>query len=135
MRTDAEIDAAFPLMAALRDRLRAETFRGEIRRQQTEGYRLYGGFDGGHLAVLAGARRTHTLARGEHLFVDDLVTVESERGRGLGGEMIRWLAAMARAEGIERMYLDSRATAKGFYEKQGFHFLTSIPCFVELPTL
>ena len=31
------------------------------------------------------------------------------------------------------MYLDSRVTAKGFYERAGFTFLTSIPCWVDIP--
>ena len=46
--------------------------------------------------------------------------------------MIRWLADRARAEGIPKIYLDSRATAKGFYEKIGFTLLTSIPCWLEV---
>ncbi len=106
---------------------------GEIRRQQVEGYRLFGGFEDGRLVSLAGVRRSHTLSRGEHLFVDDLVTLEDERGKGRGAEMLRWLGGRARAEGIPRIYLDSRATAKGFYEKQGFAMLTSNPCWLETP--
>ncbi len=129
LRTDAEIATAFSLTAELRDRIREDTFLREVRRQQIEGYRLYGGFDGDRLVCLAGVRRSHTLARGEHLFVDDLVTLEKERGKGWGAQMIAWLAERARAEGLPRIYLDSRATAKGFYEKQGFTMLTSIPCW------
>jgi GNAT superfamily N-acetyltransferase len=129
LRTDEEIASAFPLMSNLRDRIRSETFLSEIRRQQIEGYRLFGGFEAARLVCLAGARRSHTLARGEHLFVDDLVTLEAVRGKGHGAEMLRWLQKRATAEGVERIYLDSRATAKGFYEKQGYTLLTSIPCW------
>ena len=132
LRSDEEIRAAFPLMSALRDRIRSDAFLGEVRRQQIEGYRLFGGFDGEALVSLAGVRRSHTLARGEHLFVDDLVTREEDRAHGRGREMLRFLAEQARAEGIPRIYLDSRATAKGFYEKIGFTFLTSIPCWIGL---
>ncbi len=129
LRTDAEVAAAFPLMSSLRDRIRAGTFLAEVRRQQIEGYRLFGGFDGERLVCLAGVRRSHTLSRGEHLFVDDLVTLEEARGKGRGAEMLRWLAGRARAESLGRIYLDSRATARGFYEKQGYTALTSIPCW------
>ena len=132
LRTDAEIEAAFPLMSVLRERVRQESFLSEVRRQQIEGYRLFGGFAGNRLVCLAGVRRSHTLARGEHLFVDDLVTMESERGQGHAGRMLRHLAERAKAEGLHRMYLDSRATAKGFYAKVGFTFLTSIPCWLDL---
>jgi GNAT superfamily N-acetyltransferase len=129
LRTDEEIQAAFPLMSSLRDRIRGESFLREVRRQQIEGYRLFGGFEEGRLVCLAGVRRSHTLSRGEHLFVDDLVTLEERRGTGRGAEMLRWLAERSRAEGLERIYLDSRATAKGFYEKQGYTMMSSIPCW------
>jgi GNAT superfamily N-acetyltransferase len=130
--TDAELAGAFPLMATLRDRIRAETFLTEIRRQQQDGYKLIGAFDGERLVALAGIRRSHTLSRGEHLFVDDLVTDESVRGRGYGRALMEWIADRARAEGIPRVYLDSRITARGFYEKLGFTFHTSIPCWLDV---
>ena len=132
LTADRDISAAFPLMSALRDRVREETFLAEVRRQQIEGYRLFGAFDGDRLVSLAGVRRSHTLARGEHLFVDDLVTAEAERGRGHGRALLAYLADRAAAEGIPRVYLDSRATAKGFYERVGFTMLTSIPCWIEV---
>lgn len=133
IRSDAGIADAFPLMATLRDRVLAGTFVAEVRRQQTQGYELIGAFEDGALVALAGIRRAHTLARGEHLFVDDLVTDARARGRGHGAALLRWVAARAASEGIERLYLDSRLTAKGFYEKAGFTFHTSIPCWVEIP--
>jgi len=135
LRTDDEIETAFPLMSMLRPRLRRETFLTEVRRQQIQGYELIGGFDGDRLVALAGVRRTHTLSRGEHVFVDDLVTDERLQRRGHGTCMLRWLAARAAAEGIARLYLDSRDTARGFYEKLGLMFLTSIPCWIDTARL
>jgi GNAT superfamily N-acetyltransferase len=132
LTTDAELRNAFPLMAVLRDRIREDSFLSEIRRQQRDGYELVGGFDGGRLVTLAGIRRSHTLSRGEHLFVDDLVTDERVRGKGYGTQMIAWLVDRARGEGIPRIYLDSRNTARGFYERVGFTFQTSIPCWLEV---
>ncbi len=132
LHTDQEIALSFPLMSTLRDRIKQDTFLHEVRRQEIEGYRLFGGFEGGRLLVLAGVRRTHTLSRGEHLFVDDLVTAEDAQGRAYGATMVRWLAKRAHEEGLGRIYLDSRATAKGFYERLGFTFLTSIPCWIDV---
>jgi GNAT superfamily N-acetyltransferase len=132
LRSDSEIIAAFPLMSTLRDRVRADTFLAEVRRQQAEGYELVGAFADGRLVALAGVRRSHTLSRGEHLFVDDLVTEEHMRGAGHGSALIRWLATRAAAEGLTRIDLDSRITAKGFYERLGFTFHTSIPCWLDV---
>jgi len=135
LTSDAEIADAFPLMHELRDRLRAETFVDEIRRQQAEGYHLYGLFVDGTLVSLAGVRRAHTLARGEHLFVDDLVTAKGYQRNGFGRELLRELARGALLQGIPRIYLDSRATAKGFYERIGFTMHTSIPCWIDVENL
>lgn len=133
--SDADIQTAFPLMAELRARIRPETFLGEVRRQQVEGYHLVGAFEGGRLVALAGIRRSHTLSRGEHLFVDDLVTTETRRGDGCGTALLRWLAARAVEQGLSRIYLDSRATARGFYEQLGFEMMTGIPCRIDAATL
>ena len=135
LRADQEILAAFSVMAELRERARPDTFLPEVRRQQAEGYRLYGGFVEDRLVTLAGVRRTHTLARGEHLFVDDLVTASDARGHGHGTAMMQWLAQQAADEGIRRIYLDSRDTAGGFYETLGFTFRTSIPCWIDVEKL
>ena len=135
LETDADILAAFPLMSALRDRIKADTFLAEIRRQQRDGYQLIGGFEDGRLVALAGIRPGHTLSRGEHVFVDDLVTDEGRRGEGHGTAMLRAVAARAKARGVPRVYLDSRSTAKGFYERVGFTMLTSIPCWIDVETL
>jgi GNAT superfamily N-acetyltransferase len=132
---DAEIEAAFPLMHELRERIRSETFLEEIRRQQAEGYHLYGLFADGELVSLAGVRRSHTLSRGEHLFVDDLVTAKAYQRNGFGRELLRELARVAFLQGIPRIYLDSRSTAKGFYEAVGFTMQTSIPCWIEVEKL
>jgi len=132
LQSDDEITAAFPLMRELRDRLHADTFLREVRRQQAQGYELIGAFADGRLVALAGVRRTHTLSRGEHLFIDDLVTDAAVQGRGYGSALIRWLAVRAAEEGIPRLHLDSRITAKGFYQRLGFTFHTSIPCWLDV---
>jgi N-acetylglutamate synthase-like GNAT family acetyltransferase len=49
--------------------------------------------------------------------------------------MMQWLAGYARSEGIPKIYLDARITAKGFYEKLGFAFHTSIPCWIDVDRL
>lgn len=135
LRGDAEIEAAFPLMSTLRPRIRRETFVAEVRGQQQQGYELIGAFSGAALVALAGVRRTHTLARGPHLFVDDLVTDPPLKGHGHGTALMRWLGERSAREGLPRVYLDSRDTARGFYERLGLAFLTSIPCWIESAAL
>jgi len=132
LHDESDITNAFPLMAQLRARIHADTFVAEVRRQQADGYDLIAAFDEDRVVGLAGIRRAHTLSRGPHLFVDDLVTHHTLRGRGVGTALLTWLEALARTEGFPGIYLDSRATAKGFYEKLGFTFLTAVPCWKDV---
>ena len=131
LQTPDEIRAAFPVMAQLRDRIREETFVSEVSTQQQGGYVLIAAFEDERIVALAGFRESHTLSRGPHLFVDDLITDEPHRGRGLGTALLRWLADYARERNLPRIHLDSRATACGFYEQLGFELSTSVPCSIE----
>ena len=131
---ESELAAIFLLVAQLRPRVArasAEAFVAQVRRQTSDGYAAAAGYVDGEPVVYAGYRPACTLARGPHLFVDDLVTHESARGRGYGRAMLRWLAREALNLGLARVHLDSRDTARGFYEKVGFEFWTSIPCSID----
>src|SRR5579872_6948892 len=132
LQSDEEIAAAFPLAVQLRVHLREDEFLTTVRTQQQAGYRLFGGFestsekDEGRLVALAGVRDARTLARGPHLFVDDLVTLEGEQGKGHGTAMVRWLAAYAKSRGLSRIFLDSRDSALGFYQRLDFNQLAAV---------
>ena len=124
------IATSFDLMKTLRDRIVRDTYVSEVERQRSGGYRLFAGKLGDRLVTLAGVRHTYTLARGDHVFVDDLIVHGDERARGIGRQMMSWLADWTTRQGAPMLYLDSRDTAKGFYQALGFKFLTSLPCFI-----
>lgn len=129
----AELAGSICLMTVLRpETVKIETYERDFQEQMAQGYELHGCFSGDTCVGLAGIRRQRTMSRGWHLFVDDLVTDPKWLGRDVGTHLIEYLKGLARGEGFSRIYLDSRATAKGFYEKKGFIFLTSVPCFVEV---
>jgi GNAT superfamily N-acetyltransferase len=130
LTTPEAIAESFSLMSLLRPRVTARTYVAEVEHQRREGYRLFAARDGGVIVGLIGIRHSHTLARGEHVFVDDLVTAEAQRGTGIGRQLMLWLAEFTRTLPCPLIALDSRDTAKGFYDKIGFKFLQSIPCMV-----
>jgi GNAT superfamily N-acetyltransferase len=132
---DEEIATAFPLLVQLRTHLREETFVATVRAQQAAGYRLYGGFDSGRLVTAAGVRNAQTLSRGPHLFVDDLVTLDTEQGKGHATAILRWLATDARSRGFARIFLDSRESAIGYYKQVGFEFIKATPCWIDVARL
>jgi len=94
-----------------------------IDEQRARGYQLaYVEIDGRVLCV-AGFVIGTKLAWGRHLYVDDLVTVESRRGSGAGAHLVAWLKEYARANGCRQIHLDSGVTnfaAHRFYLRQGF---------------
>ena len=135
LRTDEEIAAAFPLVVQLRTHLERETFLATVRAQQAAGYRLYGGFESGRLVTAAGVRNAQTLSRGPHLFVDDLVTLDTEQGKGYATAMLRWLASDAKSRGLTRIFLDSRESAIGYYKQVGFEFIQATPCWIDVAQL
>ena len=136
LETDAEIESATALMRELRPYIVPGTFLATIRAMQRDGYILAGGFDeAGALVSLAGYRFSSTLFRGPHLFVDDLVTSSTTQKRGYGTAMLAWLARRAIERGMSHVWLDSRITARGFYEQVGFEMMKSIPCRMEAAPL
>jgi GNAT superfamily N-acetyltransferase len=74
------------------------------------------------------------LVSGGFLNVDDLVTLDSERSKGHGARLLKWLIGQAQAEGCQGLELDSgveRKDAHRFYEREGlkicaYHFEISV---------
>lgn len=83
--------------------------------------------EGARMAVLHAAevpkaiavyRIQHTTFHGRRCYLDDLVTVENERGKGYGAAMLGWVEEVARADDCDTLSLDSgvqRAGAHRFY--------------------
>ena len=120
--TDEEITVCFPVMHQLRPHLTRESFLLRVRSQEAAGYLLaYVESETGPVAV-AGFRILETLGSGRFLNVDDLVTLDSERSKGHGASLLRWLIHWAEAESCGRLELDSalrRKDAHRFYEREG----------------
>jgi GNAT superfamily N-acetyltransferase len=131
--SDLEINACFPVMQQLRPHLHPEEFVSRVRRQQMGGYQLV--FLGGEsieeqVKAVAGFRISECLAFGKFLYVDDLVTAESDRSQGYGEQLFTWLVAYAKEQSCAEFHLDSgvqRFAAHRFYFRQrltitSYHF-------------
>ena len=119
---DAAVAACFSVMQALRPHLAsAEELVGRVARQRLEGYRLLAAWRDGVAVGLAGYRAQENLIHGRFLYVDDLVTAEAERGRGLGARLLDAAAAEGRTLGCGRLVLDTaldNTLAHRFYYRQ-----------------
>lgn len=118
---DAELEAAWRVLAELRTHLSREDFEAGLARQRdAHGYELIGAFEDGDVVGVLGLREVHTFARGAHLHVDDLVVSSNARGQGIGRRLIEHAERLAAERGMRQIFLDSRSGATGFYERRGY---------------
>ncbi|RKE39962.1 acetyltransferase (GNAT) family protein [Paraburkholderia sp. BL23I1N1] len=115
----AEWAQAFPVIAQLRSLDEVE-FLKRARRQSHSGYELVGAFQEGKLIGVMGMRPVHTLARGSHLHIDDLVVDAETRGSGAGRALMEYAETDALARDMTAVFLDARPDAVPFYERQNF---------------
>jgi GNAT superfamily N-acetyltransferase len=130
--SDSDIARIYPVMRELRPHIKtAEEFAARVRRQQeNHGYRLIYVEDAGAPVAASGFRFTEYLFSGKILYVDDLICLESHRGKGFAESLMRWMEELAIKEGCEQFHLDSgthRLGAHRFYHRMklaitSFHF-------------
>jgi GNAT superfamily N-acetyltransferase len=128
--TDEAILACRAVMAELRPRVAGDDFLKTVRTLEADGLRLACVRDGGRVVAVAGYRISTNLFCGRHLYVDDLVTAESERSKGHGKTLLAWLRQVAVENDCDVLHLDSgvqRKRAHQFYLREGlelssYHF-------------
>jgi GNAT superfamily N-acetyltransferase len=105
-------------------------YEGKMKRVFAGGARMCVATEGDAVRGVAVYRVNENTFEGLHLYVDDLVTDERQRSRGVGRALMEHLQGLARTAGCEATTLDSgtqRAQAHKFYFREGmvvssFHF-------------
>ncbi|MDF3128918.1 GNAT family N-acetyltransferase [Kiritimatiellaeota bacterium B1221] len=112
IETDEQIASCFQVFQALRPHLQSvEMFVAQVKRQQLQSYRIMAvQEEGGAIVSAAGFRMGEYLAWGKILYVDDLSTLPSVRGKGHASVLLDGLKGYARAEGCAGLHLDSGYT-------------------------
>lgn len=117
-QTDREIADCFYVMQQLRTNLIEVDFVLLVRELMAEGYQLAYLRPEAQVVCVAGFKISKNLFFGKHLYIEDLVTLESERSKNYGGQMIAWLRKLAINDGCSAFHLDSgvqRHRAHKFY--------------------
>jgi GNAT superfamily N-acetyltransferase len=120
--TPEQIGRCSSVMRELRPHIKAIDFAAQVLRQQKEGYQLAWLELDRVVRSVAGFRIFDLLFSGRTLYVDDLVTHESDRSQGFGAALFDWLVEYAKKNGCEHLTLDSgvqRFGAHRFYLKRG----------------
>ncbi|HEY6864815.1 MAG TPA: GNAT family N-acetyltransferase [Burkholderiales bacterium] len=105
-------------------------YEAKMERVFAGGGRMCVAVDGAKVAGVAVYRVYENTWAGRQLYVDDLVTDEATRSKGVGRTLLGHLERKARAEGLDNFALDSgthRQQAHKFYFREGmvvtsFHF-------------
>lgn len=127
LETEAEWDAAFPVMAQLwtdtpREFTRASFVEFVRELRVTEGYRLFGLFEDETLVALAGVSIRMSAWYGRYLWVYDLVTDAPHRSKGYGEALLSFLRGWAKDRDCQTIALAAaleRDASHRFYEAQG----------------
>ena len=130
--TAGDIARLYPVIRVLRPHIASAdelAARAERQRKQS-GWRLIYVEDEGEPVAVASFRISEWLAWGRALYVDDLIALESHRGKGYAEALMRWMEALAKREGCAEFHLDSgthRLGAHRFYHRlklsiTSFHF-------------
>lgn len=113
-----------PVLRELRPHLTESSFASIYREGYGQGLRFTTVYREGRCIAVAGWRFVASTVAGRKLYVDDLVTTESERSRGAGKLLIDDLRRRARERGCSVVDLDSgvqRQDAHRFYFREGMH--------------
>ena len=105
-------------------------YEGKMKRVFAGGARMCVATEGDAVRGVAVYRVNENTFEGLHLYVDDLVTDQRQRSRGVGRVLMEYLQNLARAASCEAATLDSgtqRTQAHKFYFREGmvvtsFHF-------------
>jgi GNAT superfamily N-acetyltransferase len=120
--TPEQVGRCCSVMRELRPHIEAIDFAARVLTQQKEGYQLAFLELDGVVRSVAGFRIFNLLFSGRTLYIDDLVTHDSDRSRGFGAGLFDWLVEHAKEQGCEHLTLDSgvqRFAAHRFYLKRG----------------
>jgi ribosomal protein S18 acetylase RimI-like enzyme len=121
--SEAEIASCWEALFLLRPMLKETEFVAQIQEMQKEGYSLLYIEEVGKVISVAGYRIFSMLYCGKMLYIDDLATLDSYRGKGFASILLNHLYGIAKQENCKSVQLDSghvRTTAHKLYFKEDF---------------
>lgn len=134
VETDDEIMSCFETLSELRPKLQKDGFIQQVRAMYSEGYRMVSAVEDNRVMAVAGYKISSNFVMGKKLYIEDLVTCESARSKGLGRLLLNHLEETAKQQDCKVLHLDSgtqRHRAHKFYLTHdmqifAFHFIKNI---------
>lgn len=123
-KSTIELTDCFPVVKELRPHLALEDFLSIYKQaNQADGYTVVLVKENSRIVAMMGYRILFDLVRGKHVYIDDLVSTESMRSKGIGAELLQYAEQIAKQEGCETLRLCTgieNESGVRFYEKNGW---------------
>ncbi|MBT1706820.1 GNAT family N-acetyltransferase [Fulvivirgaceae bacterium PWU5] len=124
VKTPTEVQQCWEVVSLLRPHLNKSNWIALAEEMmQQEQYFIDGIFDNDQFVAFAGYRYMTTLHTGNFIYIDDLCTLESHRGKGLASLLLEHVKSIAIANNKDAVALDTDFTNNGaqkVYLKSGF---------------
>src|SRR2546422_7121766 len=104
--TSAELLKCSEVILELRPHLKGRNLAAIFKRMQPETFRIIYIEDKGRAVAFAGYRDLTMFFSGKTLYIDDLCTLPKYRGKGYGGQLLRYIIPGAEKRGYYEGVLD-----------------------------
>lgn len=123
--TPAQLANCFSVISRLRPALKDEDewIKRALLMKQND-YHVLVAWEGDKALAVAGYHFMENLIHGSFIYVDDLITAEGQRSRGLGSALLTELTNIGKRHQCDRLVLDTLATnthARRFYQREGLN--------------
>jgi GNAT superfamily N-acetyltransferase len=123
-QSKSDIEICFPVMKELRPHLSLQEYLSIYEQSHhSDGYEIIAIEDQGKILAVMGYRFLSDMVRGKHIYIDDLVSTESERSKGLGAELLKYAEDIAAKNGCKTLRLCAvLENERGiqFYDRNGW---------------
>lgn len=112
VQNDADILKCRGAIQALRPLLTDDIYAGAVKQTLADNRQIIFIEDGSPDAAAVAVFETgYNLFRGKYIYIDDLSTLPTQRGKGYAGMLLDWIADYAQKEGFNEIHLDSGVNA------------------------
>jgi GNAT superfamily N-acetyltransferase len=120
----AELERCYPVMKELRPHLSYEDYLSIYEdSHKADGYEIVAIEEKAEILAVMGYRYLSDYVRGKHIYIDDLVTTEKIRSKGLGAELLKFAEELALASGCKSLRLCTgieNERGVSFYDRNGW---------------